>query len=190
MHFQLKKTIAHVTVLSALIPVAACTGGQVKTQRNPELAPQQVASLRDPDLAPKRGQYSYDTVQGHVVRTTVTGECVQTIYWTPDGATLECHPSLFGKAAAPAPQAARAPAPQPRAATGATKPAPVVTESGRVRSDAVRGGARARPGRGADGRLLRARRRTRSRAGPARHRRSWTRGSHQRDRGCTTRRSP
>ena len=84
-------------------PVAACTDGQVKTQRNPELAPQQVTSLRDPDLAPKRGQYAYDTVETHVVRTTVTGECVQTIYWTPDGATQECHPSMFGKVTAPAP---------------------------------------------------------------------------------------
>ncbi len=128
MHFQLKKTIAHVTVLSALIPVAACTGGQIKTQRNPELAPQQVTSLRDPDLAPKRGQYAYDIVESHVVHTTVTGECVKTIYWTPDGATQECQPSLFGKVSAPAPQAAKAPAPKP-APQAAPQPAPTVVET-------------------------------------------------------------
>src|SRR5262245_48318482 len=127
MHFQVKKTIAHVTVLTALIPIAACTGGQAV--RKTESA-EQVAALRDPDLAPKRGQYSYDTVESHVVRTTVTGECVKTLYWTPAGATQECDPNLFGKtaprAAAPAPQPAPTQAAAPQAAPQA---APTVTET-------------------------------------------------------------
>ncbi len=114
MHFQVKKTIAHVTVLSALIPLAACTGGQAVRKAEP--ASSQVAALRDPDLAPKHGEYSYDTVQDHVVRTAVTGECVQTIYWTPDGATPECHPNLYGRTA-------------PRAAAPAPAPAPAATET-------------------------------------------------------------
>jgi outer membrane protein OmpA-like peptidoglycan-associated protein len=122
MHFQVKKTIAHVTVLSALIPLAACTGGQAVRKAEP--ASTQVAALRDPDLAPKHGEYSYDTVQDHVVRTTVTGECVQTIYWTQDGATPECHPSLYGRTA-------------PRAAAPAAPPAAVETVTETVEYEAM-----------------------------------------------------
>lgn len=83
MHFRLKKTIAQVTVLTALLPVAA-------------LAAETTKILRDPSTAPARGRYVYDT-GSRVVRTTVTHECVRDTYWTPAGATPECAPDLFGK---------------------------------------------------------------------------------------------
>ena len=157
MHFRLKQTIAHVTVLSALIPIAACTGGQVKTERNPELAPQQVTSLRDPDLAPKRGQYAYDTVQGHVARTTVTGECVQTIYWTPGGATQECHRVCSARPARPP---RKPPKPAPTAPQPAPQPAPTVVET--VEYEAMQYAEAPAPAPAeapaGDGRLLRPRR--------------------------------
>ena len=102
MHFQLKKTIAHVTVLTALLPVAAFTA-EAQT------------IMRDPGSAPARGQYAYDTL-GRVVRTTVIGDCVYTGFWTPDTATPECNPDLFAKFRGAAPTAAAAPEPEPEAA--------------------------------------------------------------------------
>ena len=99
MHFQLKKTIAHVTVLTALLPVAAFTA-EAQT------------IMRDPGSAPARGQYAYDTL-GRVVRTTVIGDCVYTGFWTPDTATPECNPDLFAKFRGAAPTAAAEPEPAP-----------------------------------------------------------------------------
>src|SRR5689334_17761214 len=103
MHFQLKKTITHVTVLSALLPalaaLAANGGGKL-----------------DPAQAPKQGQYVYDSF-GSVVRSDVTRRCVTTGYWTPETATVACDPDLFASPAAPAPRAAAPePAPAPAAA--------------------------------------------------------------------------
>ncbi len=99
MHFRLKQTITHVTVLTALLPVAAFAAETDKI-------------MRDPGTAPARGQYAYDT-QGRVVRTTVTGDCVHTGFWTPDTATPECDPDLFAKFRGAAPTAAAVqPAPE------------------------------------------------------------------------------
>jgi OOP family OmpA-OmpF porin len=50
-----------------------------------------------------------------VVRTTVTGDCVHTGFWTPDTATPECNPDLFAKFRGAAPTAA-AVQPTPQAA--------------------------------------------------------------------------
>src|SRR6478609_9211074 len=105
MHFQLKKTITHFTVLSALLPLPVLAAG----------------GKMDPAHAPKRGQYVYDSF-GVNVRSDVTRRCVGTGYWTPESATPECDPDLFASPAAPAPQAqaaAPAPAPTPEAAPAA-----------------------------------------------------------------------
>src|SRR3954470_494444 len=97
MHFQLKKTITHITVLSALLPalaaLAADAGGKL-----------------DPSRAPKQGQYVYDSF-GNVVRSDVTRRCVTTGYWAPDTATVECDPDLFASPASPASPAPRSGAP-------------------------------------------------------------------------------
>src|SRR4051794_33502022 len=109
MHFQLKKTITHITVLSALFPalaaLAADAGGKL-----------------DPSRAPKQGQYVYDSFR-NAVRSDVTRRCVTTGYWAPDTATVECDPDLFASPASPAPRAAAPPEPAPSAAQETPPPA-------------------------------------------------------------------
>ena len=111
MRFELKKTITQVSVLTALLPSAALLVGQAQAHER------QVPSPKlDPASAPARGTYVYD-VFGRVVRTTVTGECVATGFWTPEGATQECHPGAFAE-----PQARAAPpAPPPPAEVTVTE---------------------------------------------------------------------
>jgi OOP family OmpA-OmpF porin len=110
MQFTIKKTITHVSVLSALLPTL------------PWLAPNAFAHERlvpvskiDPTSAPKRGDYAYDTGT-RVIRTGVTGECVTTTFWSVNTATQECHPGWFAEPLKPAPAAAEAPTAAPAAA--------------------------------------------------------------------------
>ncbi|MBM3395067.1 MAG: hypothetical protein FJY37_10610, partial [Betaproteobacteria bacterium] len=126
--FRLKRTITHVTVLSALLPAATALSHQVQipiglngtvimAASSTALVAHQVvpegATLRDPASAPSRGGYVYDAF-GRVVRTDVTGECVEHGLWTPELATPECEAWLFG-----------APSAKPAApAANETKPAP------------------------------------------------------------------
>jgi OmpA-OmpF porin, OOP family len=101
MHFKLKKTIAHVGVLTALLPAAGCV-----------LAAD--GDMMDPATAPKKGQYAYEG-NGAAVRSGFAGTCVLTGFWSRETATPECHPDMFASPAAPAPRAA-APEPAPAAA--------------------------------------------------------------------------
>src|SRR5690349_11629709 len=112
MHFQLKKTIIYVGVLSALLPALSALA--------------QDQGKLDPDKAPKRGQYPYDSA-GTNVRSGFTGNCVLTGFWTPQEATPECNPDLFAKRGT-APVAAAQSAPQ----AAATEPAPAAVEPAAV----------------------------------------------------------
>ncbi len=105
MHFQLKKTITHVGVLTALLPALSALASN--------------GDKLDPANAPKRGQYAYDS-SGAPVRSGYTQNCVLTGFWSPETATPECHPDMFATPAAPAPQARSAPpAPAPQSAVEA-----------------------------------------------------------------------
>src|SRR5687768_14373239 len=111
MQFKLKKTITRVTVLSALLPTLPFLAADAFAHER--TVP---ASKLDPATAPGRGGYAYHSF-GSTVRSGVTGECVATGFWTPDTATLECHPDHFASPVKPAPRAAAAePAPTAQAA--------------------------------------------------------------------------
>jgi outer membrane protein OmpA-like peptidoglycan-associated protein len=58
----------------------------------------------------------------------VTGECVKTTFWTPQGATLQCDPRLFASPVKPAPAAAQAPAPAAEEAVPQAYEAPSYVE--------------------------------------------------------------
>jgi len=110
MHFQLKKTITYVGVLTALLPALsalAADEGQL-----------------DPDKALKRGQYPYDS-NGVNVRSGFTQNCVLTGFWTPQEATPECNPDLFAKRSAPPVAAAQAAPQAAPAEPAAVEPAAV-----------------------------------------------------------------
>lgn len=108
MHFRLKKTMTQVSVLTALLPSLPLLVNQALAHERP------VAAKLDPATAPARGAYAYHAGQT-VVRTGVTGECVTTGTWTPEGATLECHPDVFAS-----PSAAGRSAPEPTAAAASS----------------------------------------------------------------------
>jgi len=93
---------------------AAAAGAAAAAAAAASAAPMQKL---DPANAPERGAYVYDSFARNA-RTGVTGECVKTGTWTPEGATPACDPDLFatpGAAprAAAAPEPAAEPAPEP-----------------------------------------------------------------------------
>ncbi len=101
MQFELKRTITHVSMLSALLPALSVLA-----------ADEGAGGKLDPASAPGRGQYVYDSL-GVNVRSAVTRGCVSTGFWTPQTATPECHPDLFASPAQAMPKAAAAPVAEP-----------------------------------------------------------------------------
>lgn len=130
MHFQLKKTITHVSVLTALLPTLPALVSTAIAHERPGPAAQ-----LDPARAPQRGTYAYDSPSG-LVRSGVTRECVTTGMWTIDGAVPACHPEFFtGATAAPAASSASTGAAQSggsasKAAAAAAVPVAAAAASG------------------------------------------------------------
>jgi outer membrane protein OmpA-like peptidoglycan-associated protein len=69
------------------------------------------------------GQYVYDSF-GHNTRAGLSERCVDTGFWDPASATVECDPNLFASRAAPKPQTAAAEKPAAKSVAASAPGAP------------------------------------------------------------------